>query len=216
MSTEIGPVTGDVRAHTGGGRPADEAALAALQDYRAKELGQLQQRSEKWIPGIAAVTGVLTTAVVVKGAESFAKLAESRTLLGLTFPPQSVIIGLMLVGGILIAAGVYFGYTAAHGQAFTDDPLIQAAMQQQLEGAYERWTTAAKGLIDTTRSSLKLAVGLTLLGTILLAAAVLLTWTTPTAESGDTSICISVDGKPVKVSAVPEVKSGSLVVIPCG
>jgi len=68
-----------VGSRTGGASAADLRALAALQTYAAGELTRIQGRSEKWIAGLTAITGVLTTAIVIKGPETFTKMVDTVT-----------------------------------------------------------------------------------------------------------------------------------------
>lgn len=207
--------TADVEA----GAPAttlDHLALRNLQDYLADELPRIQKRSEKWIAGLAAVTGILTTAVVVKGPASFTDLVESRTILGFSVNPQNVIIGMMLVSGLLIATGVVNAYSAAHGDPLGDDKLRVRALEQQLNGAFKAWTSAVAATTTRTRKSLRLATILTMAGTALLACAVLLTWTTPEESSGGQFTCVRDGSSVVKLDgSAPSVASGELTLVPC-
>jgi hypothetical protein len=205
-----------VEPTTGHWTSADVVALAELQNYAAGELKRLQTRSEKWIAGLAAIVGVLTTAVVIKGPETFTKLSDQRELWGQTFNPKEWVVGLMAVGGLLIGTGIVKAYGAAYGDPFRTDELRDRAKQQNIEGAYDDWTTAVNTAADDARDSLKWAVRFTVGGVLLLGAAVLLTWTTPEAKASETTICIAGEAGAVEIiGAIPVVKSGSLTIVPC-
>ena len=199
----------DVRPQVpGGSNAADLAALAALQTYAGQELSQLQSRSEKWIGGLTAITGVLTTAVVIKGTESFTSLVS---------PFPALVAGLMVVGGLLIGYGIYKGYVAAHGDPLASDALLTRAKEQTVDGAYRDYVTAMRTGATNARDALAAAVVTSIVGTLLLAAAVVVTWTAPAkkGQSGD-SFCFRSGNQIVELSgSAPDVATGSITLIPC-
>ena len=196
--------------------PLDAAALRNLQTYNAGGLVRIQTRAEKWIPGLVALTGILTTAVVIKGADSFTNLATSWKLFNILFPPADVIIGLMLAGGIAIGLGIGWAYSAAYGDPMDADGLQGYADGQELAGAWAAWTGAVAKAATKARSRLKMATVATVIGTALLAVAVLVTWTAPTQDAATTVTCFSSGGTVVKVKGdLPTIKSGQLTVVPC-
>jgi hypothetical protein len=201
---------------TVGGSGRDAAALQAFQDYGVGELSRIRSRSDKWIAGLAAVTGVLTTAIVLKGPDDFTKLAKHREIFGQTINTQDWVIGLMLAGGLLIATGVVLAYTGAHGNPFSEDPVAKKAKTQTLAGASTAWSNAVSGAAKSARRSLASAVVLTLVGTLCLAAAVVLAWTAPSTSSGDTVTCIQNGSSITKISgSLPDVKQGQFIIVPC-
>ncbi|WP_130013926.1 hypothetical protein [Serinicoccus sediminis] len=201
---------------TGSATTADIRALAAMQSYGAGALSRIQARSDKWIAGLTAITGVLTTAIVIKGAETFTDLTGEVTVLGLTVEPAVIVVALMVLGGAALAYGLAKAYTAAHGDPFADDALAQRAREQEVTGAYAAWQSAMQDAAATARTNLKSAVRWTIVGTLLLAAAVVLTWTSPTQEATAVNTCFEVGPDTVKIrGAAPVVTSGSLTIVPC-
>ena len=186
--------------------PHDLAALKQLQDHRAGELARVRTRAEKWIPGLAAVTGVLTTAVVVKGAETFTKAPAST---------QLTIIALMIVGAVAVGTGVFCAYAAAHGNPFGDDELSRRADQQKVDGAYEDWNAAVRAEVSRARRLLTAAVIATLVGTASLGTAVVVTWFAPATGSGATTCLVTDDGFVRIEGTAPVVVDGELRIVPC-
>lgn len=184
----------------------DILALEKLQEYRSGELARVKTRAEKWLPGLAAITGVLTTAVVVKGAETFT---------GLNSTIQGCIIGSMILGAVFVGAGIFFAYAAAHGNPFQDDELATRANSQQVEGAYNAWNTAVKNQIEKARHNLSIALVVTLLGTACLGMAVVITWFAPSTTTITTTCLETGDGQ-VKLEGEFEVVAGRLVIESCG
>ena len=186
--------------------PHDLAALKQLQDYRAGELARVRTRAEKWIPGLAAVTGVLTTAVVVKGAETFTKAPPTT---------QFMIIALMVIGAIAVGVGVFCAYAAAHGNPFGDDQLSRRADEQRVDGAYNDWNTAVRQEVKRARRLLTAAVIATLIGTASLGTAVIVTWFAPAAGSGAHTCIVTEDGVIRIEGGAPVVADGELRIVPC-
>ena len=184
------------------------AALQSLQSYNAGALERVQSRAGTWIPGLVAITGVLAAAVVVKGPESFAKLDG---------PWQVVIIALLGAGGVAIALGTYWSYSAAYGDAISkNDNLSNLAKKQQLASAWTDYTEAIAGAVNTARSTLRRAAIATILGVVLLAAAVVLTWMLPAKAGSETFTCFQSETGLVKIEgSLPALKSGTLTVESC-
>jgi hypothetical protein len=113
----------NVRPVSGHAIQADAAALEIIQSYSANELPRMQARADKWTAGLTAITGVLTTAVVIKGPETFTDVTASWQVLGLTLDRKDLIIGLMFIGGLLIGLGIIFAYKPAHGSPLKDSAL---------------------------------------------------------------------------------------------
>ena len=154
-----------VGSQTGGGSAADLRALAALQTYAAGELTRIQGRSEKWIAGLTAITGVLTTAIVIKGPETFTKMVDTVTVGPISFPPAGAVIALMVLGGFFIGMGIYKAYVSANGDPTTGDALMVLAEQYTSEGAFGKYLAAMKSTAATARRALKRAVQATIVGT---------------------------------------------------
>lgn len=196
--------------------PADAEALERIQSYSGGELTRVQTRAEKWITGLTALTGVLTTAVVLKGPEGFTELAASREILGLSVDPRQVVVALMFVGGGAVAVGIWNAYSAAHGSPLDHDGLSDFSDSNiPAAGAAGAWMRAVRATEKSATAALQRAAIFTIIGITLLAAAVILAWTTPTTSS-TSSTCIEIGGDVVEIEgAVPTVIEGSLAVVPC-
>ena len=188
----------------------DVAAAAKISEYRASQLVRLQGRAEKWIGGLTALTGLLTTAIVVKGPDSFAKLSDGD---------KDVIVALMIGGGLCLAIGIWTGYSAAHGNPFASGGLedFVDASGPQVTGAAEAWRVAVAASLTSARTSLQIAAGLTIVGVLLLGAAVVMTWISPEEKDGSSSsVCvIGAGGEVVEVASLPDVTSGSITITSC-
>ena len=84
----------------------DAAAYKLIYDTRALRLVRARERAEKWIAGLSALVTVLTTAMVVKGPENFAK-ADGHV--------RGVVLVLVIVGAFGVGTGLMFAYSAAFG-----------------------------------------------------------------------------------------------------
>lgn len=189
----------------------DRKATVEMQAYAAAHLPRLKERADKWIGGLTAVTAVLTTAIVVKGAETFTDLKEFR-LGEIHFPTEWLIVGLMVAAGILLAVSVLLAYSAAYGGPFSDR-LLTVAKEQPGEGAWKRWTEAVTGEATKAQSWLGTAVVLTVIGTALLVLAFGFTWFTPTSKQTclktETGATVIIEGE------APTVIEGALEPIAC-
>lgn len=186
---------------------ADVAALAALQTYAGQELTRLQARSEKWIGGLTAITGVLTTAIVIKGPESFTSLEPFFA---------GIVALLMVAGGLLVGFGIYKGFSAAHGDPLTTDVLMTRAKEQAIDGAYKDYVNAMHAGATDARSALKAATLSSIFGTLALAAAVVITWVGPEEKAAAADTYCFMDGSTVvEMEGSPTVTSGSITVVPC-
>ncbi len=196
--------------------PADVAALALLQNYLADALPRIQKRAEKWIAGLVAMTGVLTTAVVIKGPDSFGDLTGSRKIFGQPVSSQDAVIYLILAGGIAVALGIYWSYSAAYGDPREDDALLARAKDQDVDGAWDAWTTAASQAVTEASESLVNATRATVIGIICLALAILITWTSPTNAAAESFTCFKSGTETIKIEgSAPTVSDGELTIVPC-
>lgn len=201
----------------GGGQASepDAEALRAIQRYAQSHLPRVQAQADKWIGGLTALTGLLTVAVVVKGPDSFSKLADTRDIGPWSINPKIVVIWLMVVGGVLIGLGIYQAYSAAHGNPF-DSELEELAWNPQAaatDGLDAKWRQAVKNTAKSASRSLRSAVGASIAGIACLALAVLLTWTTEeqSDSDGDTPCLRLGDSSSViELAEVPTVAQGEL------
>lgn len=198
---------------------ADIIAMRNLQDYRSSELARIQKRSDKWIGGMVALTGVLTTAIVIKGPETFVNLANAPFIGQLMVNVQLVVILLMAIGFVALGFGVFWAHSAAYGDPFeTESDLDRRAEAQQVTGAWSAWTGAVSTAADKARQTLAKSVQVTIVGTGALALAVFVTWTTPaaTAASEDSFTCFLVGDARVKIEGnLPKVLEGPLEFVAC-
>jgi O-antigen/teichoic acid export membrane protein len=192
---------------TQGANAADIAALALLQQYRADALSRIQKRAASWIAGLVAVTGVITTAVVIKGPDSIESLSE---------PCRALVIALVVAGGLLIANGIFRAYSAAYGDPFDQhDDLETRAAKHQIEGASAAWNTAIANTAKDARAQLDKAAWSTIVGTACLALAILLTWI-KASDDPVTYTCFKSGTETIKIEgSAPTVSEGQLTIIPC-
>lgn len=195
---------------------ADVAALAKMQNYQSQALARTQQKAEKWLPGLTAITAILTTAVVIKGPEGFTELAETRDILGLSINPTHWIIGAMVLGAVLLGIATFCAYSAAFGNPMRSQALQALALKQQIEDAYAQWTAAVSKVAKRAGKFLSAALILTVLGVLALLTAIFLTWTTPERVASASDTCIQVGAEKVRIAgSPPSVKEGTLSVVAC-
>lgn len=60
--------------------PADLKAAKIIQTAADDRVKTIRTRAEKWIPGITALTGLISAALVIKGPDAFSKLAGDVTI----------------------------------------------------------------------------------------------------------------------------------------
>jgi amino acid transporter len=186
----------------------DAAAYKLIYDTRAERLVLASARAEKWIAGLTALITVLTTAMVVKGPENFAK-AEGAV--------RAVVLVLVLLGGIGLAAGILCAYTAAFGGLFSksavdtllDDPPTLA------DGASSKLETAVTTDAKSARAYMRGALLSTCLGMVALTMAITAAWfSTPKEESAKTT-CAKVGEETVVFSGELKVTSGTIAIVEC-
>ena len=201
----------------------DLAAAKKINEFRSGQLARIQTRAEKWISGLAALVGVVTTAVVIKGPETFTKLGNYSFGEGDRYLPAAVpVIGLMILGAILIGWGIWLANRAAYGDPISEselDDLIgesNGPRNYSLSGAATRWDTAVNSAYDSAKTSLKTASIVTVLGTTALLTALLVAWTGPAKESAKDTWCMQVNGSLVEFEGTsPPVVEGEITQVPC-
>lgn len=195
---------------------ADDAAMQLIQAYRGDELKRVQGRADKWVAGLGAIVGVLTTAIVIKGPDTFTNLTEERDFYIATLAPKDVIIVLMVLGGLALSVGIYYGYQAANGSPLQDSEIEKLAAEgAEVHGAADKWRDAVATEITSAQDSLRSATVSTILGGVLLAAAILVTWTTPVAADSTTTCVQTASGITKYDGTLPPVVSGSVTVAAC-
>lgn len=188
--------------------PRDAHAANQLDAYRVGELGRVRKGAERWSAGLAALATVLSTALVIKGPESFKALTPEAS---------NGVLLLMVLGVSALAGSIYFSYRASAGSPSATELDKLASTQQTSHGLAGKWDAAVKSQVEDCRRSLSIAVWGTLVGVALLVAAVVVAWTGVAGDSATrTSTCIVADAGTVTIDgAAPAVTSGSLTIVPC-
>lgn len=185
----------------------DAAAFKALYDARAERLVSARERAEKWIAGLTALVTVLTTAMVVKGPENFAKA-------------DGAVRGLVLAFVILGAAGLAIGLLAAYTAAFGG--IVRKSKVDVLVEAPPTTANDAAAILDaatqadakSSRQWMRVALGATCLAMISLTLAVAFAWFA-TSEAGDGSTCVKIGDQTVVFDGDVSVSEGAVTFVDC-
>ncbi len=195
--------------------PRDAAAQEAIQNYRAEDLPRIKARADKWIAGFAALSGVLTTAAVIKGPDTLTKVSSKNFLS--TLSPQDLVVIALVAGGIGLALGIYKGYRAANGSPLFVNDIDQAADAEpgEIAGLGDRWAEAIERTARDSTAALRFAAIATVVGIALLAGGLIYASYHP-ADTSSARTCIqSGDTVTALAGSLPEVKSGSVTVVAC-
>jgi hypothetical protein len=207
---DVGPKSGDVDA-------VDQDAQLKARGYAAQALPLVRKRADSWIAGLTAITGVLTTAALIKGPDSLDKVDDRNIVSVLS--PRDIVVILLFAGGLMIAIGIFQAYRAANGYPTAADSLDRAieAISTDPHHAASRWRTAIAKETVSSRKALGKAVGGTIVGTAILAAAVAYASYKPASESPSTTTCLQLsDGSRITISgALPTIKAGAVTVVAC-
>lgn len=208
-----------------GPTPADDAAIKIVGAYATTELHRTQTRGEKWLAGVTALIGIVTSALVVKGKESFAKLNPSYEVFGLERAPRPLwwVIACLALAIAAFVYAIFHAYGAAFGNPLEADELDQldAEFQETQAGAATALRNAIAIKIAMSRDSLKDAINFTILGIVLTICALTLTWLVPDTGSIPDSLCLDVTAGDATVTlefkgALPPIVGGEYTVRPCG
>jgi hypothetical protein len=167
-----------------GGTPSrDDLEAAALLDRNeANRLQLVRTRAEKWLGGLTALTGLVTTVLVIKGPQSAADIVTSWKI----------------AAGSLIAlalAVLIFGTFRAYQSAYGDPGRLDEVSSQPVMGLAVRLANKRNEAAAVAQAHLRHAVFATLAAVALLAAAIGLTWFAPLApKTASSSVCILVHG----------------------
>ena len=179
-------------AVVGGGTASREdlEAAALLDRNEASRLQLVRTRAEKWLGGLTALTGLVTTVLVIKGPQSTADIATS----------WKVAVGLLIA---LALAVLVFATYRAYQSAYGDPGRLDEVNSQPLTGLAVRLADARKKAAADAQAHLRHAVIATLAAIALLALAIGITWFAPPApKTASSSVCILVQGKVIaKVAA---------------
>lgn len=186
--------------------PPDIAASEILETAAEERVKTIRTRAEKWVPGLTAITGLVGTALVVKGPDSFSKISgEATILLWGPFETKHIVAWLIALALTCLIVGTFAAYTAAFGSALYPDTLDPSL--ENLGIRYANWKVEAE---KKARFRLRGAVILTIAAAVALALAVGVATFVPSAAS-PTSVCLYRDGQlvvqlpaPAQVEALPE------------
>ncbi|HEX3426790.1 MAG TPA: hypothetical protein VHT30_11700 [Acidimicrobiales bacterium] len=147
--------------------PLDLDAAEQLERNDTRRLDLVRARAEKWIGGIAALGGLVTTVLVVKGRDTVADL---------TTPWRATTAAPLAAALLLLALATYRAYQAAYG-----DPGTLAQINPiPLTGLHHRLTDARRATATTALAHLAAAIKAALAAIALIALAVGVTWFAPT------------------------------------
>ncbi len=186
----------------------DAAAFKKINDTRSERLATASTRAEKWIAGLTALVTVLTTAMVVKGPEGFAK-AEGNV--------RYFVLVLVVLGGLGLSVGILFANSAAFGALFKKSELDQWLDKppNNAEGAAHELDVQVTKAAQSARNALQTAVVATSLGMVALVIAIGLSWFATAEKDAPTTTCATIDGATVVFSGEVAVKSGTIKLIDC-
>jgi hypothetical protein len=174
-----------IRVRGGSASLADHDILANLRANASNRLAIVRTRAEKWLGGLTALTGLITTAVVVKGPESATDLpAHWRIAVGL----------LTLVALISLVVSVYKAYQSAYG----DPAKLHEVSEQPISTLARRYDRASREAAVAAIRQLSTAIVATVLAVALLAIATTVTWfASPAAPPDKDSVCLMFEGKAI-------------------
>jgi len=186
----------------------DAAAYKFISDTRSTRLTRASTRAEKWIAGLTALVTVLTTAMVVKGPENFAKAQGGVRV---------VVLVLVVLGALGVGAGLVCAYSAAFGG------LIRTSQVDQLIESPPTLATAAAAKLDaaakadatTSRRYMRAALGATVAAMVCLTAAIAFSWFATAKPEADPTTCLETDAGVVAVSGSVTVRSGTIQLVDC-
>lgn len=195
----------------------DQDAQLKAQKYAAQALPIVRKRADSWIAGLTAITGVLTTAALIKGPDALDDVDDKNVISVLS--PRDIVVILLFAGGVAIAFGIYEAYRAANGNPTAPDSIEKTVekISQDPDHAAEHWRSAIAKETTSSKTALGKAVGGTIVGTALLASAVAYASYKPASESPSTATCLQLsDGSRITISGLlPTIKAGTVTVIAC-
>lgn len=169
-----------------GGDPSREDldALEQLAAHERTRLSLVRGRAEKWIGALTALSGLLSTVLIIKGPGLISNLTTAlRWTVGL-------LIGLALAG---FSLGIYRAYQSAYG----DPHHLDEIATQPVTGLAARLDQARRAAAGTAQRQLGSAVALTMAALGLLAIATAVTWFAPAQRAPVGTTCLWLDGRRV-------------------
>ena len=151
-----------------GGTPSrDDLEAAALLDRNeANRLQLVRSRAEKWLGGLTALTGLVTTVLVIKGPQSTADIATS----------WKIAVGSLIALALAVLA---FGTFRAYQSAYGDPGRLDEVSSQPVTDLAVRLARKRNEAAAAAQAHLRHAVFATLAAVALLAVAIGLTWFAP-------------------------------------
>ena len=169
----------------GGGTASREdlEASALLDHNEANRLQLVRARAEKWLGGLTALIGLVTTVLIIKGPQSTADIATS----------WKIAVGLLIAAALTV---LVFGTYRAYQSAYGDPGRLDEVNSQPVTGLAVRLAAARERAAADAQAHLSHAVIATLAAIALLATAIGITWFAPPApKTASSSVCILVHGK---------------------
>lgn len=182
----------------------DKKTEDLLKEYDATLLSDIRGRAEKWAGGLTALTGLLSTALIIKGPAGILDVPESFR----------IIVAVFIAAALLsLIVATLFIYRAAYGSPFS----LLILDRQPLTGLQRRFLSAQKQLGREALKFMRAAVWLTLVGIGILFIAIMLTWFAETSSTGaGAGVCIEASGVTVKLGELQAVDAPhQLTVVPC-
>jgi hypothetical protein len=143
--------------------PEDEEAQAFLKMNEKNRLDIVRKRAQSWLAGIAALSGLLTTVLVVSGPDSVTGLKDTV---------KYWVASLLLLSLIVLSTANILAYTAAYGSIGS----LASIPADNAVGLHHKLTIARKKNADQVQWVGFFAIACTLFGVVLLAVAIGLTW----------------------------------------
>jgi hypothetical protein len=168
----------------GGGTPSrDDLEAAALLDRNeANRLQLVRTRAEKWLGGLTALTGLVTTVLVIKGPQSTADIATS----------WKIAVGSLIALALVV---LVFGTFRAYQSAYGDPGRLDEVKPQPVTGLAVVLASKRNEAAAAAQAHLRHAAIATLAAVVVLAVAIGLTWFAPPApKTASGSVCILVRG----------------------
>jgi hypothetical protein len=173
----------------------DFDAAEQLEKNEAGRLALVRGRSEKWLGGLTALTGLLGTVLIIKGPASATDIPIAWRIAVAAVVAASL--------GLLALATV-----RAYRSAYGDPGSLLEIDHTQLAGLAARLERARRRGAHAAQKDLKVAVRSTFAAVALLAVAIGLTWFAPSSSAR--KVCISVNGKVAVVVAATSLPVGSV------
>lgn len=196
--------------------PRDIAAKRAIDDYAAADLPRIKARADKWVAGLAAIAGVLTTAALIKGPDTLTKVSDAS--FWESIGPRDLVVTLLALGGIALGYGIYEGYRSANGSPLGHNEMSKIADENapDVRGLADRWTMAVLSEANNSTDALGRAAISTVVGVALLAGALVYASYNPTSATADTPTCVRIGNQEVQFDgALPAITSGSATIVVC-